>query len=269
MHYHQKRHSHQKESSDLSIKSFFRNKRNSHLSVIHSNLTLDESAFLDLSLPKRSPFTVAASQEEENYSLESSTNSTNSINSSNSSHIIGSEISIGDSSLNLNKLNNNNNHNLASNMIMTASNTTSNSSSYPVSSVSSQINVNYSQFTSSPDDEKQQQQHMLPIVKQPQFVTNSLLCSSSSNILAKSFQNPNNPTQLKQASSQVTSANKNNNAKNSENSTNSNTNNKITSLSYLDESNLKIACVEYIDLLRLIKLQNCMDQNEWLAFNSK
>lgn len=41
------------------------------------------------------------------------------------------------------------------------------------------------------------------------------------------------------------------------------------SISYLDENNLKMAIVDYTDLLKLVKLQNAIDHHEWLAFNTK
>ena len=85
-----------------------------------------------------------------------------------------------------------------------------------------------------------------------------------SKFAAKIVQNHNNALQPKQTSNQQLNSN---NVKSESNGVNSA--NKVTSFSYLDDNNLKIAIVEYTDLLRLIKLQNCMDQNEWLAFNSK
>ena len=51
----------------------------------------------------------------------------------------------------------------------------------------------------------------------------------------------------------------------SSNSTTSNSN----STSYLDENNLKLAIIDYSDILKLIKLQNSIEYHEWLAFNSK
>ena len=45
--------------------------------------------------------------------------------------------------------------------------------------------------------------------------------------------------------------------------------NKTNSTSYLDESNLKLAVIDYPDILKLIKLQNSIEYQEWLAFNSE
>lgn len=45
--------------------------------------------------------------------------------------------------------------------------------------------------------------------------------------------------------------------------------NKTSSTSYLDESNLKLAIIDYPDILKLIKLQNSIEYQEWLAFNTK
>ena len=44
---------------------------------------------------------------------------------------------------------------------------------------------------------------------------------------------------------------------------------KISSLSYVDDNNLKMAIVDYTDLLKLIKLQSSINLPEWLAFNTK
>ena len=44
---------------------------------------------------------------------------------------------------------------------------------------------------------------------------------------------------------------------------------KISSFSYLDDNNLKMAIVDYTDLLKLIKLQSSINLQEWLAFNTK
>jgi hypothetical protein len=221
------------------------NKNITHLSIRHS-LILDENTFLDLNSVSAPP--KERIEEEEKCSLESNASSNSSSSANNITGDSGSE-----NICNLNKITN------SSNMIMTASNTT-NSASYPVSSVSSQLNVNYN-FPSVDE------QHVLPIVKQPQFISNSMLSSNNSNnnnTSSKIVQNQNNALQPKQTSNQQLNSN---NVKSESNGVNSA--NKVTSFSYLDDNNLKIAIVEYTDLLRLIKLQNCMDQNEWLAFNSK
>ena len=221
------------------------NKTITHLSIRHS-LILDENTFLDLNSVS-TPSPKERIEEEEKCSLESNASSHSSSGSAN--NITGGSSS--ENICNLNKITN------SSNMIMTASNTT-NSASYPVSSVSSQLNVNYN-FPSVDE------QHVLPIVKQPQFISNSMLSSNNNNnTSSKTVQNQNNALQSKQTSNQQLNSS---NVKNESNGVNPA--NKITSFSYLDDNNLKIAIVEYTDLLRLIKLQNCMDQNEWLAFNSK
>ena len=214
----------------INAENLTQNKKISHLDIRHS-LILDENTFLDLSATP----TQKKLEEEEKCSLESNA-------SSNSSANITGDSST-ESIYNLNKLNNNN-------MTMTATNTTT--SAYPVSSVSSQLNVNYN-FPSIDE------QHVLPIVKQPQFISNSMLSSNNS---TKTIQNQSNVVQAKQTSNST-------NVKNDNTNSGVNSNNKVTSFSYLDDNNLKIAIIEYNDLLRLIKLQNCMDQNEWLAFNSK
>lgn len=41
------------------------------------------------------------------------------------------------------------------------------------------------------------------------------------------------------------------------------------STSYLDEANLKLAVIDYADILKLIKLQNSIEFQEWIAFNTK
>ena len=125
-------------------------------------------------------------------------------------------------------------------MLMTSSNKT-----LGYSSSSSTLNANIYQ---SPHQVVQQQ---------PQFVSNTIM-SSTSTLLS-----PNTPIQncvnqiqtLTPASSAQTNTNNNGN--------------KINSLSYLDDCNLKLACIDQNDFTKLIKLQNSIDHNEWLAFNSK
>lgn len=43
----------------------------------------------------------------------------------------------------------------------------------------------------------------------------------------------------------------------------------VQSQSYTDECNLKMAIIDYADILRLVKLQSSIDYHEWLAFNTK
>ncbi len=45
--------------------------------------------------------------------------------------------------------------------------------------------------------------------------------------------------------------------------------NSVSSASYTDDANLKLAIIEFSDLIKLIKLQSPIDHYEWLAFNSK
>lgn len=59
----------------------------------------------------------------------------------------------------------------------------------------------------------------------------------------------------------------------SNNSTNSSSASSITtainSVNYTDDANLKLAIIEFSDLIKLIKLQGPIDHYEWLAFNTK
>lgn len=112
--------------------------------------------------------------------------------------------------------------------------------------ISSQSNVNYnfSNFAESPSVQDSSTKQQQTVVKQPQLVA-----SSSTNNTMLQNQNDFQTTEQK--------------------SLNNINNFKISSFDYLDDSNLKIAIVEYNDLLKLIKLQNSIDQNEWLAFNTK
>lgn len=103
-----------------------------------------------------------------------------------------------------------------------------------------------------------------PIVQQPQSVksTNNLSTSNSSTSAA-STPSPNvnnsNNSNINNYSTQSSSLN----------SENKNNSNKVNSVSYLDDSNLKLAIIDYSDILKLIKLQNSIEYQEWMAFNSK
>ncbi len=101
-----------------------------------------------------------------------------------------------------------------------------------------------------------------PIVQQPQSVksTNNLSTSNSSTSAAStpspSVNNSHNSNSHSTQSSYLNSESKNNS-------------NKVNSVSYLDDSNLKLAIIDYSDILKLIKLQNSIEYQEWMAFNSK
>lgn len=90
----------------------------------------------------------------------------------------------------------------------------------------------------------------LPIVQQPQSVKSAANLSVSTS----------SPTPSYKSNTQ----NDSNNA-----SPNSSGNNKVQSVSYLDDHNLKLAIIDYSDILKLIKLQNSIEYQEWLAFNTK
>lgn len=110
------------------------------------------------------------------------------------------------------------------------------------------------------------------VVDQPQLTSkltnntndmSSLTSSNSStNISSSNLNNNNNTNNVINTSTIISPSNgKSTNA--AENST------KISSLSYLDENNLKLAVIDFSDLNKLIKLQNCIDLQEWVAFKSK
>lgn len=99
-------------------------------------------------------------------------------------------------------------------------------------------------------------QSSVPIVQQPQFVSHTMSNSV--------FLSPNMSTPVRNGANQAHVL-----TPSSSGETNSNTSNKITSLSYLDDTNLKLACVDPNDLTKLTKLQQSIDHNEWLAYNSK
>ncbi len=69
--------------------------------------------------------------------------------------------------------------------------------------------------------------------------------------------------------SSLSSNQTNSNSNISTSANNSNNNTKTNSTSYLDENNLKLAIIDYPDILKLIKLQNSIEYQEWLAFNTK
>ena len=116
------------------------------------------------------------------------------------------------------------------NIIMTTASTTLPNSSSVLLSPAASLSENRSFFKSS------------PVLQQPQAVMSNLSISTpSSNTLTKSS-----------------------------NTANSNSNViKTNTISYLDENNLKLAVVDYPDILKLIKLQNLIEYQEWIAFNSK
>ncbi len=95
-----------------------------------------------------------------------------------------------------------------------------------------------------------------PIVHQPQSVksTGNLSSSNSSTSAASSP----SPSVNKTSTQNVITKNECKNIIN-----------KVNSVSYLDESNLKLAIIDYSDILKLIKLQNSIEYQEWIAFNSK
>jgi len=93
--------------------------------------------------------------------------------------------------------------------------------------------------------------NLIPIVKQPQSIkyAKQLSSPSISHTTATSLN-------VKKSENQ----NENNKVQNS---------NYNRSISYLDDRNLKLAIIDYSDILKLIKLQNSIEYQEWLAFNSK
>lgn len=93
-----------------------------------------------------------------------------------------------------------------------------------------------------------------PIVQQPQSIksTNNLSTSNSSYV-----------------SMPLSPVNKLNTQNSNESSSQNSNSSKVTSVSYLDDSNLKLAVIDYSDILKLIKLQNSIEYQEWMAFNSK
>ena len=95
-----------------------------------------------------------------------------------------------------------------------------------------------------------------PVTNQPQLVSHTMSTSV--------FLSPNMRTPIHNGVNQPQTLTPNSSAQSS-----SNIGNKITSLSYLDESNLKLACIDPNDLTKLTKLQQSIDHNEWLAYNSK
>ncbi|RNA00230.1 MOB kinase activator 2-like isoform X1 [Brachionus plicatilis] len=97
-------------------------------------------------------------------------------------------------------------------------------------------------------------QSTTPIVQQPQFVSHTMSTSV--------FLSPNMNTPVQNGTSSATTLTPISSAK-------SNNGDRITSLSYLDDSNLKLACVDPNDLTKLTKLQQSIDHNEWLAYNTK
>lgn len=90
----------------------------------------------------------------------------------------------------------------------------------------------------------------MPIVQQPQSVKSSTNLSVSTS--------SSTPFSSKTNTQNVSNQNNNNSG-----------NSKEHSVSYLDESNLKLAIIDYSDILKLIKLQNSIEYQEWLAFNTK
>ncbi len=92
----------------------------------------------------------------------------------------------------------------------------------------------------------------VPIIQQPQPIKSSSNLSSS------------NCSSLSPSMSSSLNSNKpvTNNQKNNNNCHGS------VQTSYLDEKNLKLAIVDYSDILKLIKLQNSIEYQEWIAFNS-
>ena len=93
-----------------------------------------------------------------------------------------------------------------------------------------------------------------PIVKQPQAVKSSTSLSTSNSTSSSANTNVNHNSLNETSSSQKPSASNNKNTQ---------------SVSYLDDANLKLAVIDYSDILKLIKLQNSIEYQEWLAFNSK
>lgn len=95
-----------------------------------------------------------------------------------------------------------------------------------------------------------------PVINQPQLVSHTMSTSV--------FMSPNMKTPVHNGVNKTQTLTPKSSAQ-----ANSNTENKITSLSYLDESNLQLACVDPNDLTKFTKLQQSIDHNEWLAYNSK
>lgn len=109
----------------------------------------------------------------------------------------------------------------------------------------------------------------LPIVKQPvsiQLTDMSLSSSNSaSNIAAANRGAPfDAATSSPQKSAAVNGNNNNNN-----NGDSLKPQAQSHSLSYLDDINLKLAVIDFNDLNKIIKLQNCIDLQEWIAFKTK
>jgi hypothetical protein len=88
---------------------------------------------------------------------------------------------------------------------------------------------------------------------------------STNNTIINNYNNNNNNNM----STTSSSSNKNSPSSSSNSPSTQTTANTTPSLSYLDESNLKMAVVDYPDIMRLVKLQSMIDYHEWLAFNSK
>ena len=125
-----------------------------------------------------------------------------------------------------------------------------------------------------------------PIVQQPQFVLNMSNGGSngSGGFIPDSPMSPMQTSSRAAATAELTETS--NNFSSSSTSTSSKVNNNSSSsspysppsnspqptgpvsLSYLDEANLRMAIVEYPDIVKLVKLHN-IDYYEWLAFNSK
>lgn len=121
------------------------------------------------------------------------------------------------------------------NLIMT---TTSNSNNVPHSLSKTDAILNKNLISS-------------PIIQQPQSIksTTNLSVSNSSSSSTPS------PSSAKMNTQNDKSSQNNNNNK--------------SSVSYLDDSNLKLAIIDYSDILKLIKLQNSIEYQEWMAFNTK
>lgn len=99
-----------------------------------------------------------------------------------------------------------------------------------------------------------------PIVQQP-------LSVKSNN---KNFPTSVSLTSVTSSSSPTSNSSPLNESLNSQNNKScSNNNIKENSVSYLDDSNLKLAIIEYSDILKLVKLQNSIEYQEWMAFNTK
>jgi hypothetical protein len=98
------------------------------------------------------------------------------------------------------------------------------------------------------------------------ITTSNTIVDQNHNILTNHLNNNNsNNNKLLKKNSLKTALIANASATTSSLTTTTNQN----STSYLDENNLKLAIVDYNDIVKLVKLQDLIDTNEWLAFNTK